>query len=472
MFNKENFMAIEFVRNIITSGYNLSLINENFDKIQTALQDGLSRSGATPNQMLADIDLNGNDLLNVNVIDADNYLFNGQDLLSSTILQQVANALPEINAVAEITTEVNLVGDNISAILSAVGNLDEINNFSDVYAGARDTAPTLRNDGSALQDGDLYYNTTDNKLYFYSGGDWTSVQDQNINMAVKSFTGDGSTTVWTLDVAPGVAKNMLVWVGGVRQAPVTDYTISGTSLTISPAVASGVSIDTLVVANITSLGVVQVEDGSVDLASIDPTAYDGIADALDTVRTVSQTLTSGEKTQVQQNLDLEPGVDIQAYDAQLAAMAALSPVAGSFIRWAGATTPVVQAIEGTVSKSGSTVTGAIYETGSNANGNYIKFGNGIMICWNEISATADAWSTALGSFFTPAASYTWTYPVAFSTTSGLSVLAQVRRSAATVVGTDVQVPGTTTCTIMPWSATSIAATSSKVLTVFAIGIWS
>lgn len=58
-------------------------LNENFDNIEEALNDTLSRSGQTPNQMEADIDLNGNDLLNVGVIDADNYLLNGTPLLQT-----------------------------------------------------------------------------------------------------------------------------------------------------------------------------------------------------------------------------------------------------------------------------------------------------------------------------------------------------------------------------------------------------
>jgi hypothetical protein len=68
-------MAIEFIKNIITSGYNLTKINDNFDKIETALQDGLSRSGEGPNQMNADLDMNGFGILNLNGLEV-----NGQDI--------------------------------------------------------------------------------------------------------------------------------------------------------------------------------------------------------------------------------------------------------------------------------------------------------------------------------------------------------------------------------------------------------
>ena len=42
-------------------------INANNALIETAMENTLSRDGTTPNTMSADIDLNSNDLLNVNV---------------------------------------------------------------------------------------------------------------------------------------------------------------------------------------------------------------------------------------------------------------------------------------------------------------------------------------------------------------------------------------------------------------------
>lgn len=52
-------------------------INDNFAAIEAAFDDTVSRSGALPNQMEADLDLNGNDLLNVKRVDASEYFQNG-----------------------------------------------------------------------------------------------------------------------------------------------------------------------------------------------------------------------------------------------------------------------------------------------------------------------------------------------------------------------------------------------------------
>lgn len=57
-------MAVNLGLTDVSSGYNRSAINDNFNTIVAALQDALSRSGNAPNQMGADIDLNGNDILN------------------------------------------------------------------------------------------------------------------------------------------------------------------------------------------------------------------------------------------------------------------------------------------------------------------------------------------------------------------------------------------------------------------------
>lgn len=71
----------KLVLNDITSLANTAsakqALNDNFTAIETAIENTLSRNGATPNQMTADIDLNGFDLLNVKRIDADEIFKNG-----------------------------------------------------------------------------------------------------------------------------------------------------------------------------------------------------------------------------------------------------------------------------------------------------------------------------------------------------------------------------------------------------------
>ena len=55
----------------------------------------------------------------------------------------------------------------------------------------------------------------------------------------KRFSGDGSTTAFTLDVAPGNVLDIEVFVGNVRRDPNSAYTLSGTTLTFTGAPPSG-----------------------------------------------------------------------------------------------------------------------------------------------------------------------------------------------------------------------------------------
>src|SRR6478609_10573661 len=57
-------MAIEVDINNVASIRDVSNINTNFQRIQTALGEAISREGVTPNHMNADFDLNNQDLLN------------------------------------------------------------------------------------------------------------------------------------------------------------------------------------------------------------------------------------------------------------------------------------------------------------------------------------------------------------------------------------------------------------------------
>lgn len=68
----------------------LTNIATNFERVEAALQETLSRNGTTPNSMNADIDLNGNDLLNVNIIEAEDINIDGVNL--STRLEEVVEA--------------------------------------------------------------------------------------------------------------------------------------------------------------------------------------------------------------------------------------------------------------------------------------------------------------------------------------------------------------------------------------------
>ena len=62
-----------------------------------------------------------------------------------------------------------------------------------------------------------------------------------ISSTKQDLTPDGSTVAFTLDNAAASANDIEVFVGNVRQEPTDAYTVSGTTLTMSAAPASGVN---------------------------------------------------------------------------------------------------------------------------------------------------------------------------------------------------------------------------------------
>lgn len=68
-------------------------------------------------------------------------------------------------------------------------------------------------------------------------------------------------------------------------------------------------------------------------------------------------------------------------------------------------------IVGLVSQAGGLPTGAILERGSNANGEYIKFADGTLICWKVQSVTTNVTQAAGSVFFTSALNgQGWAFP--------------------------------------------------------------
>ena len=80
-------------------------------------------------------------------------------------------------------------------------------------------------------------------IYDTSATALKKIQASNVVKAsvTRTGTGDGSTTTFTVTNGTTV-DNVLVMENGVTQAPTSDYTISGTTLTFGTAPGSGVNI--------------------------------------------------------------------------------------------------------------------------------------------------------------------------------------------------------------------------------------
>jgi len=169
---------------------------------------------------------------------------------SSNINAVNANST-NINLVAANDTNVTNVGTNISSITTAANNLAEINAFANIYLGPSATAPTQDPDGSALDVGDLYFDTASQTMKVYSSSGWTAA-GSSVNGTASRYTYSISSSTTTVTGADNYGQTMAydagyldVYLNGVKQVNGVDVTVtSGTSIVFATAIGT-VGTDTV-----------------------------------------------------------------------------------------------------------------------------------------------------------------------------------------------------------------------------------
>jgi hypothetical protein len=120
------------------------------------------------------------------------------------------------------------------------------------YVFTADTGVVLPTGNTAArptaQEGVLRFNTeTAEYEVSKDGSTWTNLRtDADASDITKDiFSGDGSTTTFTLSIAPSAANNIIVYVDGVMQEPAQNYTISNTTIDFGDAAHDGARITVL-----------------------------------------------------------------------------------------------------------------------------------------------------------------------------------------------------------------------------------
>ena len=95
--------------------------------------------------------------------------------------------------------------------------------------------------------GQIRFNTSVAKVEYFDGTNWTVVAKQgDANIVVDSFTGNGSTSVYTMSTQVSDADQILVFVGNIYQIPTTNYTVAGTvDITFTSAPPNTTSINVI-----------------------------------------------------------------------------------------------------------------------------------------------------------------------------------------------------------------------------------
>jgi len=85
---------------------------------------------------------------------------------------------------------IDTASDAVDTAADLVSVQDIYDEFDDRYLGAKAEAPTLDNDGDALIAGAMYFNTTDDVMYSYSGTAWVGI---NITLDHAASHQDGAS---------------------------------------------------------------------------------------------------------------------------------------------------------------------------------------------------------------------------------------------------------------------------------------
>lgn len=182
----------------ISSGYaSNTQLNFNFEALRDAFSNTLSRDGSTPNTMSADLDMNSNDVLNIGTFQASTIRLGDQNL-----------------SLADISTLIE---------------------EADRHIGSSATDPSTREDGTALQAGDMYFNTVDEVIYVYTGSTWIS------SLGTAATISVGTVTTGAEGSSATVANS------GTTTAAVFDFSIpvGATGATGSQGDAATISVGTV-----------------------------------------------------------------------------------------------------------------------------------------------------------------------------------------------------------------------------------
>lgn len=165
-------------------------------------------------------------------------------------------AVSEANA---STSETNAANSASAAATSASNAETAWDNFDDRYLGPKTSDPTVDNDGNALTEGALYWNSTNKRFRVYNALSWEDATN-TVNRTVYKYTATSGQTVFsglddggqTLDLTDTFYT---VYLNGVRLIDVDDYTKTDTSITLVSGVLAG---DELIIEAYTQFSVADV----------------------------------------------------------------------------------------------------------------------------------------------------------------------------------------------------------------------
>ena len=166
-----------------------------------------------------------------------------------------------------------VAGSATAAAASATAAAASYDSFDDRYLGAKASAPSVDNDGNALVEGALYWNSTSNAMLAWDGSAWASISSTADIFRYRFTAAGGETSESGLDdnglTLSYIVGKEQVYLNGVLLVRSTDYVATnGTSIASLAALTAG---DVLEIITFTPFEVANV---------LSPTLFDAKGDIL------------------------------------------------------------------------------------------------------------------------------------------------------------------------------------------------
>lgn len=201
------------------------------------------------------------------------------------LIKHVSINLPIISDVDDNITYIQLIHDNIEAVQGASANALAAA-ASAAQAAASASSLTYANQSEAIA-GVINNKIMSPLMVKTAIENIAGITQGELVLRDKTFTGlAGANQAYTLDLNPGTVKNVMVWVGGVRQRPTLDYTLSGVTLTVLTN-TDALDVDTLIIGGLFAINTLGglISDDFLQLATyLDQNSIDTSGSVLTTPR--------------------------------------------------------------------------------------------------------------------------------------------------------------------------------------------
>ena len=258
----------------VVSNNALQTVATNIAKVQTAADDLNETTSEidTVAGAITNIDNVGNNIANVNLTGG-----------SIANVNLTGGSIANVNLAGANISSINTTANNISAVTSVSNNMtaltsafNVVNAFNNIYLGSQSSAPSQDPDGSALDAGDLYFDSNTNQLKVYGASGWQNA-GSSVNGTSERFHYDITGTPNSVSGSDANGNTLTydagfadVYVNGIRMSP-QDITItSGNSVVFASALTNldEVDIVTFGTFSVTTLNASNLNSGTVPIARL------------------------------------------------------------------------------------------------------------------------------------------------------------------------------------------------------------